>query len=135
MRLSIPFKVVSEPAGAGAAGLLPALGAWRAARESRAAMPVVRWLFYAFVFSLPFETVKFLPVEPPMIFGALLVASALLQPGLFLRWPPRGFWCFVVYLYLFVMMSVLEPALYRSEATHHVLLLVQLTGLVGSPTA
>jgi O-antigen ligase len=135
MRLSIPVNVVSEPEGAAAVavGRLPARrvgrGVLRAARETRAALPVVRWLFYAFVFSLPFETAKLGPVEPPMIFGGLLLASALLQPGLFLRWPPRAFWCFVVYAYLFVLMCVLEPARYREEATHHVLLLVQLTGL------
>ena len=91
MRLSIPVNAVSE-AGAVAAGS-PARRAarpvLRAARESRGAMPVVRWLFYGFVFSLPFETVNFGPVEPPMIFGGLLLASALLQPELFLRWPPR----------------------------------------------
>ena len=132
MRLSIPVNVVSGPEAVAAAGL-PARGAGRvalrASRESRGAMPVVRWLFYAFVFSLPFETVNSGPVEPPMIFGGLLLASALLQPGLFLRRPPRAFWCFVVYAYLFILMCVLEPAAHRPEATHRVLLLVQLTGL------
>ncbi|HWS87564.1 MAG TPA: O-antigen ligase family protein [Pyrinomonadaceae bacterium] len=95
-------------------------------RESAEPARVVRWLFYAFVFSLPFETVGKGALEPPTIIGGLLLASTLLQPGLFLRWPPAGLWCFVVYLYLFVTLGVLEPSQYRAEFARSVLLLTQL---------
>ncbi|MGI9108042.1 MAG: O-antigen ligase family protein [Pyrinomonadaceae bacterium] len=97
--------------------------------SSEPAALVVRWLFYAFVFSLPFETVGEGFFEPPTIIGALLLASTLLQPGLFLRWPPAGFWCFVIYLYLFATLGVLEPSRYRAELWRHVLLLAQLLTL------
>ena len=88
---------------------------------------VIRWLFYAFVLSLPFETVSEGLVEPTTIIGALLVLSALLQPGLFLRWPPKGFWCFIVYLYVFAVLSLLEPSVYRQATLQNVILLAQLT--------
>ena len=88
---------------------------------------VIRWLFYAFVGSLPFETISEGLVEPTTVLGALLVLSALLQPGLFLRWPPKGFWCFIVYLYVFAALSLLEPSGYRHASLLNVFLLTQLT--------
>lgn len=91
------------------------------------AITVIRWLFYAFVLSLPFETAVEGLLEPTTILGALLSLSTLLQPGLFLRWPPRGFWWFIVWLYLFVTISALEPSQYRELALKNVFLMVQLT--------
>lgn len=88
---------------------------------------IIRWLFYAFVLSLPFETAAEGLLEPTTILGALLLASTLLQPGVFLRWPPKGFWCFIVYFYLFVLSSVLEPGLYRGLTIKNLFLLAQLT--------
>jgi O-antigen ligase len=90
---------------------------------------VIRWLFYAFVFSLPFETAGEGLLEPTTILGALLLLSTLMQPGLFLRWPPRGFWCFLVYLYLFAMLSMLELSQYSGLTAKNVFLLTQLTAL------
>ena len=98
-------------------------------RESAGPMAVLRCLFYAFVFSLPFETVGKGLLEPPTIIGGLLLAATLLQPGLFLRWPPAGIWCFVVYLYLFVALGVLEPSQYRQEFWRSAFLLAQLLAL------
>ncbi|MFN2516044.1 MAG: O-antigen ligase family protein [Pyrinomonadaceae bacterium] len=90
---------------------------------------LIRLLFYGFVFLLPFETAGEGWLEPTTIMGALLSLSTLLQPGLFLRWPPRGFWCFLVYLYLFVTISAMEPAEYRQLTILNVFLLLQLTVL------
>jgi O-antigen ligase len=88
---------------------------------------VIRWLFYAFVLSLPFETLGEGWFEPTTILGGLLLLSVLLQPGLFLRWPPKGFWCFIVYLYVFALLSLLEPAGFRTLTLLSVFLLAQLT--------
>jgi O-antigen ligase len=98
-----------------------------AASQNPRAITVIRWLFYSFVLSLPFETAVEGWLEPTTILGALLSLSTLLQPGLFLRWPPRSFWCFVVYIYLFVTVSALEPAQYRELTIRNVFLMVQLT--------
>ena len=90
---------------------------------------IICWLFYAFVLSLPFETVGEGWFEPTTGLGGLLLLSVLLQPGLFLRWPPKGFWCFIVYLYVFAALSLLEPSGYRHATLLNVFLLAQLTVL------
>jgi O-antigen ligase len=132
MRVSVPINFVGGSGEACAAGarrrgarLRNFLARARGRGEEAPAL-FVQWAFYAFVFSLPFETINVGPAEPPTILGALLVASALVQPRLFLRWPPRGFWCFAVYLYLFAAFAALEPTKYRSEAVEKVFVLAQL---------
>lgn len=92
------------------------------------AIGIIRWLFYAFIFSLTFETAgeDIGLIEPPTVVGALLMLSTLLQPGLLLRWPPKSFWCFIIYFYLFVTMGLLEPAAYRSMFVHDATVLFQL---------
>jgi len=96
-------------------------------QETNRATRVIRWLFYGFALSLPFETAFQGWLEPTTILGGLLLLSTLLQPGLVLRWPPKGFWCFLVYLYLFAALSVLEPSQYRTLTLLNVFLLAQLT--------
>ena len=132
MRANVPISIVPASEGAIAVNVsgraMPAKRVRRIpARESSSVIPIIRWVFYAFVFSLPFETVSSGTLEPPTILGSLLLLSGLLQPGLFLRWPPRAFWCFLIYLYLFVALGALEPTQYRQEVIHDVFLLAQLT--------
>ncbi|MEK6282930.1 MAG: O-antigen ligase family protein [Acidobacteriota bacterium] len=107
------------------------LSRFPAVSQNQRAITVIRWLFYAFIFSLTFETAgeDIGLIEPPTVVGGLLVLSTLLQPGLFLRWPPKSFWCFIVYFYLFVTLGLLEPAAYRSMFVHDATVLLQLTVL------
>ena len=95
------------------------------------AIGIIRWLFYAFIFSLTFETAgeDIGLIEPPTVVGALLMLSTLLQPGLLLRWPPKSFWCFIIYSYLFVIMGLFEPAVYRSQLVRNLTVLFQLLAL------
>ena len=133
MRMNIPATIVNAPQGSLA---VPSVGGRREGRltaaypakkaDSYVAASFIRWVFYAFVFSLPFETVNWGIIEPPTILGGLLLLSTLFQPGLFLRWPSKGFWCFVVYLYLFAILGALEFTRYRAELAHHLFLLAQL---------
>lgn len=95
-------------------------------QDSHAVAPVIRWLFYAFMFSLPFETVNFGPVEPPTILGGLLLLSTVFQPGLFLRWPSKGFWCFIIYLYVSIILGALEFPQHPAETPYKLFLLIQL---------
>ncbi len=139
MRVEIPVSIVPASEDAVAVGVreeraavVARPAAWRArpaVAAQPAVLPAIRWVFYAFVFSLPFETVNSGYLEPPTILGALLLMTTLLQPGLFLRWPPRAFWCFFVYLYFSVAIAPLEPAVYRGEVIGKVFLLTQLTVL------
>lgn len=112
-----------SPAAADARPLMPGTTA-----GNQRAIGIIRWLFYAFIFSLTFETAgeDIGLIEPPTVVGALLVLSTLLQPGLFLRWPSKSFWCFIIYFYLFVTMGLLEPAAYRSMFVHDATVLFQL---------
>jgi len=128
--MSIPLNVVNGFEGAVAVSARAGVRLRLAdPREAQTAIGVVRWLFYAFVFSLPFETVGVGFLEPPTILGGLLLLSTLLQPGLFLRWPPKGFWCFLVYFYLFATLGLLEPSRYQALLAKDVFLIAQLTVL------
>ncbi len=100
-------------------------------RSNQRPICVIRWLFYLFIFSLAFETVgeSIGLIEPPTIVLGFLLVTILLQPGLFLRWPPKAFWCFIVYIYVFVAMGLSEPAAYRSLFVHDATVLTQLTVL------
>ncbi|HYJ85683.1 MAG TPA: O-antigen ligase family protein [Pyrinomonadaceae bacterium] len=97
--------------------------------QTQNAIRIVRWVFYAFVFSLPFETAFEGLLEPTSILGGLLLLTTLLQPGIFLRWPPKAYLCFLVYLYLFAAFTVLEPSQYRSLSIQSLFVLAQLTVL------
>jgi O-antigen ligase len=98
----------------------------RTMHEVLAVKPVVRWAFYLFVASLPFETIKLgVPVEVTMVTGALFILSTVLQLGLFYRWPSGGFWCFVSYLYICAVMAVLETT-HWTEVAWELLVLIQL---------
>jgi O-antigen ligase len=123
MRVSIPIDFDVAPASPVDISIRRSLG--RLTVQQPVA-PLIRWLFYAFMFSLPFETVNFGPVEPPAILGGLLLLSTVFQPGLFLRWPSRGFWCFIVYLYLSITLGVLELPQHPAETPYKLFLLIQL---------
>ena len=99
--------------------------------NSERPIAIIRWLFYLFIFSLTFETAgeEVGLIEPPTLVGGFLVLSVLLQPGLFLRWPPKAFWFYIIYLYLFITMGVLEPPRYRALFVHDATVMFQLTVL------
>ena len=120
---------MTEQDGNYSSGPYRTLGTEGADLTSQYPIRVVRWVFYAFVFSLPFETAFQGWLEPTTILGAVLLLTTLLQPGLFLRWPPKGFLCFLVYLYIFAAFSFLEPSRYRTLSMLSLFLLAQLTVL------
>jgi O-antigen ligase len=89
--------------------------------------PLVRWAFYLFVASIPFETMTMgVPIELTAITGGLLILSTILEMGIFYRWPSGALWCFLVYLYICVVMSALEKSSYRPEVAWTLVVLVQL---------
>jgi O-antigen ligase len=79
---------------------------------------LIRYTYYAFIFSIPFETVNlgFIPGQSTLsrLIGLLLLAVAPLQPRLCLRWPPDVFWCFAVYLFIYIILGFLQDSIYRS---------------------
>lgn len=82
---------------------------WKAATRSTAVeagtdfrvVPVIRWAFYLFVATIPFEAADFgLPVEITTISLGLLLFSLLFQIPLCLHRPPLAFGLFLLYLIL-----------------------------------
>jgi O-antigen ligase len=62
---------------------------------------VIRYCYYAFVFSVPFEMADINPGQMLTIsklIGYLLIVFGCLQPSLCFKKPPKAFWYFVAYL-------------------------------------
>ena len=68
---------------------------------------IIRYTFYAFIFSLPFEQGYIAGgTTLPKLFGIALAAFALLQPRLCYEFPPKAFWWFTLYLFVFAVRSL-----------------------------
>lgn len=114
----MPINSSSYPFLAPSSGSLRGRQSWtlQAIHEHRAVKPHVRWAFYLFVASLPFEPINLVgSLDVAMITGAVLVLSTILQLPLFYRLPSGAFWCFGAFLYICVVMSVLEDDKYWAE--------------------
>ena len=83
---------------------------WPARAEPGMADAVVRWAFYAFVFSLLFEMGKDreLPFEIPTVLSSLLIVVALLKPRTYFRQPPLALCWFALYLWVFLISLVVH---------------------------
>jgi O-antigen ligase len=78
--------------------------------------PLVRWGFYGFVFSIPFEYPdRTIPVEVHTITGAVFLMIAFLQPSICFRRPPAVFWLFLVYVFIWTILGLLMGVKYPSE--------------------
>ena len=62
----------------------------------------IRYIFYAFIFLLPFEEAYVAggTTTLPKFFGLALAAFAVLQPRLCYEFPPKAFWWLVIYLFI-----------------------------------
>ena len=88
---------------------------------------IVRWTFYAFVFSLSFETVNLgIPVEPTSIIGGLLVMITLAQPRVFFQRPPVAFLFFILYLCVCATMILLLGDPHKDEVIRYLFVFSQL---------
>jgi O-antigen ligase len=78
---------------------------------------VIRYVYYAFVFSLPFEEA----VGGLSRLGMLLFGSTICQPRLFLKSAPKAFWCFVIHLFvvaslgLYMILATQQDTEFTSE--------------------
>src|SRR5688572_28000023 len=70
--------------------------------------PIVRWTFYVFVMSIPFEyPPRSIPVEVHTITGSIFLLTALLQPKVCFRKPPKAFWWLAIYLFVYLTLMAL----------------------------
>jgi O-antigen ligase len=65
---------------------------------------IIRYTFYAFIFSLPFEEAYIdLGASVPRLIGLALAGFGLLQLRLCYEFPPKAFWWFVAYLSIYTL--------------------------------
>ncbi len=87
----------------------------------------IRWAFYILIFSLPFEMPKLgLPLEVTTFTCSFFLLTTLLQPGACFRRPPKAFWWFVIYLYIYTFVSLWYITEHQFEVVKLLFLLIQL---------
>jgi O-antigen ligase len=86
---------------------------------------LVRWSFYAFVFSLAFDAPGRLPIELTTMTGALLLLVACWQPRLCFGRRPAAFWWFLGYLYVYWLAFVVGGGQHASDAVRSFLFAFQ----------
>jgi O-antigen ligase len=103
--------------------------------KSQDPLPVLRYAYYAFIWSIPFEDVlvemgivgeDFSPVK---MFVIVFMMIALLQPGLCFRRPPKAFWYFVAYLLVFLFLGILLESEFQRRVIGDFLRYIQLLSL------
>ncbi|HMH84268.1 MAG TPA: O-antigen ligase family protein [Gemmatimonadales bacterium] len=89
--------------------------------------PLVRWAFWLFVASIPFEYPgRSIPVEVTTLTGCVFLLATLIQPRRCFERIPTALWCFGGFLYLFWVSFALTGGAYVSDALKSFLALVQL---------
>jgi O-antigen ligase len=84
-----------------AAGILS--GRWRANVTPAFPKAAIRYAYYAFIFSLPFEGA----LGGLFLLGLVLAGLTVCQPHLFLKPPPKAFWFFVMYFSVVAVLGVI----------------------------
>lgn len=89
--------------------------------------PLVRWAFYVFMFSLPFEwPARSIPVEVTTLTGMAFLVATLIQPRACFARRPTALWWFGAALYLYWVSFVVAGAAYPNDAVKAFALRVQL---------
>jgi len=96
--------------------------------------PIIRWAFAAFLFSIPFETLEAGLGEGyfslSKLTGYVFILVACLQPKTSFRRFPAAFWCFSLYLAVYVVAALYQDPEYRGEIIQRLLTLVQMLVLL-----
>jgi O-antigen ligase len=68
---------------------------------------LVRWGFYGFVFSIPFEyPPRSIPLEVHTITGLIFLVIAMMQPRICFRKAPKAFWWYAVYIFIYLALTL-----------------------------
>jgi O-antigen ligase len=90
-----------------------------------AVIPIVRWAFYGFVLSIPFEyPPRSIPLEVHTITGLIFLVIALLQSGICYRKAPKAFWWYGAYLFIYLSLTLFYSN-HQNEAMIFFLNLIQ----------
>lgn len=92
--------------------------------------PLIRYAFYAFVVSIPFETASLelasIVGSLPKAMGIAFLGAALLQPRICFTTPPGAFWCFAGYIFVYVILGISQKASYTAPIIERLLTLIQM---------
>src|SRR5260370_25120789 len=96
--------------------------------ETDRPMPIVRWMFYAFIFSVPLlHTIDVgEDTRLPKIVGYLFVLAALLQPQICFRRFHVALWCFASYIGVYALLGAFQPVVFQDEILERLFSLIQL---------
>jgi O-antigen ligase len=91
-------------------------------------LSIVRYAYYAFIFSIPIETLD-IGLERGVfslskLVGILFLSTALLQPQVCFKKPPRPFWYFLAYILICAVLATFQPPQYFGLATNELSTLV-----------
>ena len=91
----------------------------RLAAAARSAVnPVLRWAFYLFVFSIPFEMPnRSIPIEIPTLTGSLFLLATLINPSAAFRRIPAAWLSVVCYLGVLGTLVVVEGVGHSADLT------------------
>ncbi len=93
-------------------------------------LPIVRYAFYAFIFTIPIETLDIGIERGVLSFSSLtgfvFIAVALLQPAVTFGRFPRPFWHFVAYLLVFICLGMFQEPEHSSLIVTRLLALLQM---------
>ncbi|MEP7214050.1 MAG: O-antigen ligase family protein [Acidobacteriota bacterium] len=99
----------------------------RQIREAFYVVPIVRWAFYLFIATIPFETTNLgVPVEITAISLGLLLLSLAFQIPVVFHKPPLAYGLFFLYLAIFAAPLILTESEYTTEAIWQLFVLTQL---------
>jgi O-antigen ligase len=103
------FDKMSERGGASGAAV---------GMRQTAPLPVLRFVFYLFIFAIPIETLD-IGIERGLfsvshIIGYLFLGIALLQPDVSFRKVPRALWYFSAYGFIFTCLAIFQQPTYTS---------------------
>ena len=89
------------------------------AGSSAAPLPIIRYGFYVFIFTIPIETLD-IGIEQGLfslshIAGYLFLGSALLQPEVCFKKLPSAFGCFVTYVLIFTCLAIIQQPDYNTS--------------------
>lgn len=100
----------------------------RSATRSYTSLSIIRYAYYAFVFTIPFEVVGFAEdyLSLSKIAGLFFGLTALLRRRLCFQRPPKPFWYFFGYLSVVLMMIPFQEAPFFFESVTRLITLTQL---------
>ena len=89
-----------------------------------------RYAYYAFIATLPFETIDLGVLSHigtlSKLAGYMFIATAVLQPHICFRRPPRAFWCFAVYLCVYCVLGATQEPYYTDLMLVRLFTLIQM---------